>query len=84
MPHFYFHVRAAVLIQDTEGTQLSGPDAAREEAVNSALEIITDGVRAHESRLHWSIEVADEAGQIIFVVPFAAALSGPKPATLAA
>lgn len=84
MLRFYFHVRSSTLIRDLEGTELASLEGAHAEAVSCALEIIADGVRAQENRQGWAIEVADEAGETVLVVPFAAALAPATPTSLAA
>lgn len=42
MPRYFFHVREGRDIPDTEGTELSGPEEARKQAVTAAAEALKD------------------------------------------
>lgn len=71
MPRYYFHLRtAAALHIDWEGAEFPTTDAAREEAVTSAREIIADKVRKGTSIDAISFEVTDEDGKVTDRVNF--------------
>jgi hypothetical protein len=71
MPRYYFNVRQdKVLLKDEEGEELANLDAAREEAVASAREILSEaalGGNAGESSSE--IEVTDATGKTVLTVP---------------
>lgn len=72
MPSYFFHIcDPAGSLRDEEGIVLPDVDAARTEAVQSARDILAETVRAGEVVDGRRFEVADETGQVLFVVPFA-------------
>lgn len=75
MPRFFFHIRHADdLIRDLEGTTLTDIDAAYEEAITSARQILSDKLRAGEVLDGQRFEITDESGRIVGVVPFKSAV----------
>ena len=75
MPRFFFHIcQATGLIRDAEGTLLPDLDAAHEEAIASARQILSDKIRAGEVLNGQSFEITDETGQVVGVVPFKSAV----------
>lgn len=71
MPRYYFHLRtAAGLHLDWEGAEFPTTDAAREEAVTSAREIIADKVRKGISIDAICFEVTNEDGRVTDRVNF--------------
>jgi hypothetical protein len=72
MPRYFFHVHDDVDIIDNEGTELSGSDEARAEAVVAAGEMLRDvGGRFWNSR-DWRLWVTDDAGQTVCALRFSA------------
>jgi hypothetical protein len=77
MPRYFFHIEDANRrrIRDEEGIELDGLDAVREEALQSARELMSDNVlqgrRADGNRF----VVTDEAGAIVAEISFADATS---------
>ena len=72
MPNYFFHIYDATgTLQDDEGMVLPNLDAARTEAIQSAREILAETIRAGGVVDGRRFEVADESGDILFVVPFA-------------
>ena len=65
MPRYFFNVRTGHSEPDTEGSELTSPDAARLAAIQLAGEILRD--EAHRRKLGdaWCLEASDEAGGII-------------------
>jgi hypothetical protein len=78
MPRYYFHYRAPDehLFEDRLGSCHADLDAAEREAKAIAKEILAeeleDGAQPFMSR---SIEIEDEAGEIVLYLPFWAAVS---------
>jgi hypothetical protein len=69
MPRYYFHlVRGSERINDEEGETLD-PDDLCPEILLNGLERLPSGT-LHEWN-GWSVEIRDEAGQLIQVLPFA-------------
>ncbi len=71
MPRFFFHLHNDVESRDGEGTILPDLSAARTEAIKGAREVIGEEIRAR-GKLHLShwVEVENESGQQVIVVPF--------------
>ena len=75
MPCYFFHIRVADdLIRDQEGITLSDLDAAHEEAITSARQILSDKLLAGEVLNGQRFEITDEWGQVVGIVPFKSAL----------
>ena len=71
MPRYFFHLHCndkAVL--DPSGTELRDPDQAWEAARMTALDLIRTRPNADVNWLTCRFEVADEAGEIVFELPF--------------
>jgi hypothetical protein len=68
MARFFFNVRDDVLMTDPEGSVLDGPEAALAEAHEIARELLVEGLRRSRDRRHWSVEVEDEARELIGTV----------------
>lgn len=68
MPRYFFNVHDGRSELDTNGTELTSREAARLMAVQLAGEILRD--EAHRQTLGdaWRLEVADEAGEIAWLV----------------
>ena len=70
MPQFYFHLwRGGHLTPDEAGVALATLDAAKRWAERIASSIIGQEKCALESVSGWDIEVTDEAGRTMFIVP---------------
>lgn len=65
MPRYFFNVRGDGAEIDTEGTDLTSPDAARLAAVQLAGEVLIDEAHRLKFRDAWNLEVLDEAGAIV-------------------
>ncbi len=74
MPRFFFHIFDDVEVLDDEGIELSDAAAARAAAVEGARALICDQVRKGEVHLEHRVEVADEAGERILILPFGEAV----------
>ena len=69
MPRYYFSIRNGEPFDDVDGLELSGPPAARDEAIGFARDLMRLGpIRRDWSR--WSIHVTDESECVVFDLPF--------------
>ena len=77
MPHYFFHIRTAGdLVKDEEGLILRNLVEAREEAISSARDIVTECLRAESPiAVGNAVEVGDEGGAVVLIVPFTEAIS---------
>ena len=73
MPRYFFHVRNHVHTRDTEGMELADEAAAHGEALLDIADIKSAEFGLLGGHWHgWSIEICDESGDIILIVPFIA------------
>ena len=76
MPLFFLHIRDREnLLEDDDGQEFSTLAQAREVAILSAREIMSERIMAGMEPDHSQIEIADASGQILLVVPFLEAVS---------
>lgn len=76
MPHFYFHIcNGKGFVEDEEGRELPGAEAARATALIEAREVMSHDMRTGELDLSSFIEVEDEAGNLLFTVLFEEAVT---------
>ena len=76
---YYFNIlNHGERIEDKEGAELPDFDAAREEALASARDLVSEVVKAghHPSDLVDGIEIVDADRRTLTVVPIAAVLNG--------
>jgi hypothetical protein len=79
MPRYYFHVSDGYSAPDDEGTELPDIYTAQAEALRMSGEILREGGTQFRAGTECKLEVADERGQVLFVLRFSAkecALSG--------
>lgn len=74
MPRFYFHIFDEAIVGDDDGLMLSGLDAARAVALEGARAMICDQVKKGRLNLGHRIEVEDETGEQVLLLPFVEAL----------
>lgn len=80
MPRYYLHIRdGARFIEDFEGQDYSSLDAARDDAVVSARQMMAEKVRHGEFIDGQVIEIWDESGTCMAEVVFAEQLAARKP-----
>jgi len=67
MPRYFFHVReGSTYHRDEEGQELPDAEAARQEAINAAREMLGERLLHGGGSLnHRSIEIADETGHVV-------------------
>ena len=76
MPKFFLHIRYGdSFVKDREGEDFADLESARREAIMSAREIIADLARAGAKQADRDrIDVCDEFGNVLAIVPFLNAL----------
>jgi hypothetical protein len=75
MPRYYFHIRShGALAEDPEGAELPSLDAAHDEAVQAAREILADKVLSDDIIDGQSFEITAEDGTVLGAVPFRSVL----------
>jgi hypothetical protein len=78
MARFYFHLQEAdKLHTDPEGTDLPDVDAARQEALLAARDILSNAIKTGRAKVPEAFVIADEAGRKLDVVPMSAVLPEP-------
>lgn len=71
MKRFFFHIRdGATLIEDPEGSVLPNIEAAREEAMQAARQILASKILAGEVVDGQTFEIIDETGAMCATLPF--------------
>ena len=70
MPRFFFHVYDDMVVHDDEGIQLPDVEAARAAALSGARALICEEVMKGRLCLDHRVEVEDEAGERVLVLPF--------------
>lgn len=69
MPNFHFHVRDGDrLIEDPDGSELPGLEAARAEALAAAREAFAEMIRTGRAVSGRRFEIADDAGRVLATV----------------
>lgn len=81
MPRFYFHVYNDVIAIDEEGLELPDVEAAREQATESARELVCEGIHKGHLNLDHRIEVEDEGHERVLTVSYrdAFTVTGERP-----
>jgi hypothetical protein len=69
MPRYFFTVVNGIKTQDFEGTELDNLAAAKVEAEKD-IDEITESDSLHGDRSKHCIEICDEDGALLLVVPF--------------
>ncbi|HEX8217336.1 MAG TPA: hypothetical protein VF577_07715 [Allosphingosinicella sp.] len=70
VPKFFFHIHDDIFVRDEEGLELSDVAAARATAVASARALMCDQVTNGQLNLGHRIEVEDDAGEPVLMLPF--------------
>lgn len=81
MPRFYFHVYNDVIAIDEEGLELPNFEAAREQAMESARELVCESIHKGHLNLDHRIEVenADHENVLILTYRDAFTVTGERP-----
>ncbi|TPI57674.1 MULTISPECIES: hypothetical protein [unclassified Mesorhizobium] len=73
MTTYYFHVDNGEFIPDGDGVDLPDLDAARQEAVRAAGEMINESKRSFwEGMTPWIMNMTDDENHLLFTLQFAA------------
>jgi hypothetical protein len=72
MPRYFFHAFDGYSTLDTQGTELPDIYAAQEQAIRTSGEILRDMGGKFWDGTDWKLEMADEHGQVLFVLCFSA------------
>jgi hypothetical protein len=76
MPRYFFHIKdEQKTIRDLEGAEFHNMDAVREEATESAREMMSKNVREGHGPNGRAFVVMDEQGQVVLDFPFKLAIS---------
>jgi hypothetical protein len=76
MPRFFFHIRTeSALIVDDEGEDQKDLVSVREQALESARELMAGCVLRGKEPDGDKFEITDEAGEVVLVLPFRDALT---------
>lgn len=76
MSRYFFHIEdGEEQIKDLEGIELEGLDAVRDEALQSARELMSEGILNGRQSDGRRFVVTDEGGVIVAEIPFAEATS---------
>ena len=71
MPRYFFHLHCATkTVRDPSGADLRDPDQAWEAAQVAARDLMQGQADAEVNWLTCSFKVTDEAGEIVFELPF--------------
>jgi hypothetical protein len=83
MPRFYFHVYNHIVAMDEEGLDLPDVEAAREQALESARELVCEDIHKGQLNLDHRIEVEDAAGKKVLTITYrdAFTVTGETPKT---
>lgn len=81
MPRFYLHVVNRIgFAPDQEGTELADLVAAVEQTKEGIRSILSDEARSGRLDLNGRVEITDESGRVLQVVPFPDAFEIAMPA----
>jgi hypothetical protein len=71
LPRYYFNVNNGIKTRDFEGTELASLEAAKAEAHKDIAEIIKTHFGSFNGDWSkWSIEICDQHGAVLLIVPF--------------
>jgi uncharacterized protein DUF6894 len=70
VPRFFFHVFDDAVVRDEEGMELADAEAARRAALAGARALICDQVKSGRLTLHHRVEVEDEQGRPVLILPY--------------
>jgi hypothetical protein len=76
MPLYYLHLRDGTdETLDDEGREFADSDALREFVLTSARDILSSDIKNGLMDLRFRIDAEDEAGQVVYTLPFKHAVS---------
>jgi hypothetical protein len=75
VPRYFFHIYEDEVIRDEEGVVLADAEAARRQAMAGIRDMMCGQVREGRLVLHYRVEVEDDAGAPVLVIPYAEAVA---------
>ena len=75
MPRYFFPVHDDLEVEDKEGAELPNLEAARQRAVLGARALMAEQIQQGRLNLSHSVEVSDEAGQVLLTISFREAVA---------
>jgi hypothetical protein len=75
MPLFFFHIHDDFSVADEHGIDMVDAAAARAAALAGARGMMSEQVKTGRLSLHHRIEVEDESGDNVLILPFADAVT---------
>jgi hypothetical protein len=82
MPRYFFHLRSPdAHVIDPEGAEFGDADEAWEAARRTARTLMRTPAEGGIEWLRCSFEVLDDAGEVVFELPFAEAIAPDEPPT---
>ena len=72
MPRYFFNVYDGLSVLDQDGTVLPDIYSAQGQAIRTSGEILRDMGESFWDGTEWRMEVANERGEILFVLKFSA------------
>jgi hypothetical protein len=74
MARFFFHLRdGSDILLDPEGIELPDLAAVRKAALVTARDMLSHGIKEGVLDTHFRVEVEDEAGAVLYRLPFSSA-----------
>jgi hypothetical protein len=76
MARYHFHLHeCGTIIRDEEGLEKPDLESVRQEALMSARELLCGEMMRGKLCLSCHIEIQDEAGEVVYVMPFKEAVA---------
>jgi hypothetical protein len=76
VPRYFFHIcNGSGFIEDDEGQELDSDDVARNIAMASARDVMSNDIRDGQLDLASFIEVEDDEGKLLFTLTFVEAVN---------
>lgn len=72
MPRYFFHVQDGYSSPDLDGSELPDIYTAQAQAIRMSGEILRDMGAKFWDGTEWNMKVADEGGQVLFLLRFSA------------
>jgi len=79
MPRYHFHCADGSREPDVDGIELANDEAAQQEAVALAGQILKDDPKLIWNKGQWRVEVTDDSNMLLFTV-VTLAMDAPRPA----
>lgn len=71
MPRYFFHIKYGnTVVVDEDGIDLHNLDSARVEVLESIRQILSEPGMEYEDVAGQKLEISDEAGETVLIVPF--------------